>query len=320
MAGQDAIVLMSMGMGFSLLAVCLLYVLYYYYYLRLQGTQGSTGTTGKTSGTSTTKPKCPAKRKDCAYTRRILYEGKWQCPGGFEDTGCDWSHGKTKGELQCRACGENNPYAQYFITNPNCPPGFQPCNQPPFNYGDLKKNANGEYYYDKGWGVEDTGSDPAKAADPYGGSVLLNVGKWGGTDAHPEVFAKGCCAWGNSVDDPERDAANKKIKIASFAVSGVIDAAAAVAAMFTGGLSLAGSLALHGATTAASTGVSTGGQLIRAKCGGPTERYKKTKRSYIFKGPYKDGARIRGTPGIWYTSGDGCPLKWLQYVPPQPKK
>jgi hypothetical protein len=179
----------------------------------------------------------------------------------------------------------------------------------------LKKNARGEYYYDNGWGVDDPNYNEADMSRPYGGTITLNKGKWGGTDAHPELFAKGCCAWGNSVDDPERDKANKVIKIATMAVSGVVDVAAAVAAPFTGGMSLAGAALLHGATTAVSVGTSVGGSFIRAKCGGPTEVYKKTKRNYMFKGPYKDGFKMRGTPGIWYTASDGCPMKWIQYVP-----
>jgi len=88
-----------------------------------------------------------------------------------------------------------------------------------------------------------------------------------------------------------------------------------IAAPFTGGLSVAATLALHAATTAASVGAQSAGQAIRAKCGGPTELYKKTGRNYLFKGPYKDGPRNRGAKGIWYTANDGCPLKWLQYMP-----
>lgn len=261
--------------------------------------------------------KCKEKRGDCAYTQRRLVNGKWKCPAGYEDTNCTWSDGKEKGALQCRACGQYSPYAAYEMSNPNCPAGFQPCNDKKFNYGDLKKNSKGEYYYEPGWGVDDkTYNWAVDGANPVGGDISLNIGKWGGTDAHPEVFAKGCCAWGNSTDDPERDKANKKIKILTSAISGVIDVAAIIAAPFTGGGSLAGSLALHGAASAVSTGVSAGGQAIRATCGGPTERYKATGRNYLFKGPYKDGSKMRGTPGIWYTANDGCPLKWLQYIPP----
>lgn len=255
---------------------------------------------------------CPSKRKDCAYTTRLNVNGVWGCPLGYEDTGCGWQHGKDRGKLQCRACGPDNPYVAYQETNPNCPDGFRPCNQPPFNYGDLKKNARGEYYYENGWGVDDPNYNEADMSRPYGGTITLNKGKWGGTDAHPELFAKGCCAWGNSADDPERDKANKAIKIATIAVAGAADVAGVALAPFTGGASMAASLALHGA----SAGINAGGGFIRAKCGGPTEIYKKTKRNYIFKGPYKDGFKMRGTPGIWYTANDGCPMKWIQYIPP----
>lgn len=261
----------------------------------------------------TKKPKCMAKRRDCAYTTRIFVDGEWGCPLGFdEDTGCDWSHGPVKGKLQCRACGPNNPYVAYQDTNTNCPAGFRPCNQAPFNYGDLKRNANGEYYYDKGWGVDDPNYNETDGLHPYGGTILLNKGKWGGTDAHPELFARGCCAWGNSADDPERDKANKVVKIATFLTSVAADIGGVLAAIPSGGASIAAAMALHGA----SAGVGFGGRGIKAKCGGPTELYKKTKRNYIFKAPYKDGMKMRGRQGLWYTANDGCPLKWLQYIPP----
>ena len=256
------------------------------------------------------------KSKECAYTTRINVDGVWGCPVGYEENGCDWSHGPENGKLQCRACGSDNPYIAYQDTNVNCPDGFRPCNLPPFNYGDLKKNAQGEYYYEDGWGVDDPNYNESDGLNPYGGTITLNKGKWGGTDAHPELFARGCCAWGNSVDDPERDKANKTIKIATFAASAALEVAAVVAGAFTGGAATVAMFALHGAS--GGVGFGTGG--IRAKCGGPTERYKKTKRSYFFKGPYKDGLKMRGYPGIWYSSGDGCPLKWLQYIPPNQRE
>ena len=261
-----------------------------------------------------TKKTCAPKSKECAYTTRIFVDGVWGCPLGYEENGCDWKDGPEKGKLQCRACGPDNPYIAYQETNTNCPAGFKPCNQAPFNYGDLKKNAKGEYYYDKGWGVEDPNYNETDGLNPYGGTITLNRGHWGGTDAHPELFAKGCCAWGNSVDDPERDSANKKIKIATFIGSSVLDAAGVVAGFFTGGIATAAMFSLHGA----SGGLSFSS--IRSKCGGPTEVYKKTKRNYMFKGPYKDGFKMRGTPGIWYTANDGCPMKWLQYIPPNQRE
>ena len=321
--GQEEGIILAFG-GMSMLGVCaiLLCCLYVYkarFMSALANVNKKPTTTPRTSAKGKPKPKskCLPKRGDCAYTTRINVDGKWTCPGGYEDTGCNWKDGAEAGKLQCRACGENSPYAAYQQANPNCPPGFVPCNDKRFNYGDLKKNAKGEYYYDEGWGVDAPDYEWDKAGlNPMGGQITLNKGKFGGTDAHPEVFARGCCAWGNSVDDPERDAANKKIKVATTVVTALADAASIIAIPFTGGWSMAGSMALHGATMGASLGSSAAGGLIRAKCGGPTERYKKTKRSYMFKGPYKDGPRVRGTPGIWYTSGDGCPLKWLQYVPP----
>lgn len=266
----------------------------------------------KTKAKSTTvKSTCLAKQKDCAYTSRLNVNGVWGCPVGWEDTTCDWKDGPDKGKLQCRACGPNNPYTAYQVTNPNCPAGYTPCNKAPFNYGDLKKNAQGEYYYDNGWGVDDPNYSESDMNRPYGGTILLNKGKFGGTDAHPEVFAKGCCAWGNSADDPERDQANTKIKKGTLGVSIIANIGAAVASVFVGPAALAASIGL----TAASVGAETAG-MIRAKCGGPTELYKKNKRSYIFKGPYKDGLKMRGSPGIWYTANDGCALKFIQYVPP----
>lgn len=310
--GNEIVMIIGSGMSGICFMSILLFLLYAWY--------ASTTTTGGGQKTKPPKPtpsdtskKCKAKKTDCAYTTRVQTNGSWACPVGYEDTNCNWSpDGKEKGKLQCRACGENSPYAAYQIANPNCPSGFIPCNDRRFNYGDLKKNAQGEFYYDAGWGVDASDYDWAGAgANPAGGSITLNQGKFGGTDAHPEVFAKGCCAWGNSVDDPERDKANKTISIATSVVSGVVSAASFALAPFTGGASVAGALALQGA----SAGLGAGGQLIRAKCGGPTERYKKTKRNYMFKGPYKDGNKVRGTAGIWYTANDGCPLKWLQFVP-----
>ncbi|NBS71591.1 hypothetical protein EBT31_22170, partial [bacterium] len=175
--------------------------------------------------------KCTPKSSDCAYTTRINVNGRWQCPPGYEDNGCSWNNGPDLAKLQCKACGANNPYRQYQISNPNCPAGFIPCNRPPFNYGDLKKNDKGEFYYPDGWGVDAPDYDWNQAATNLaGGAITLNVGKFGGTDAHPEVFAKGCCAWGNSTADPERDKANKAIKIATTVVSAAIDVAAALAA------------------------------------------------------------------------------------------
>lgn len=259
---------------------------------------------------------CQPKSTDCAYTTRVFANGRWQCPQGYEDTGCNWSNGSELGKLQCRACGPHNPYKLYMTPNPNCPPGFLPCNDPKFNYGDLQVNSKGEYYYKDGWGVDVPDYDwNTEAMNPAGGAITLNMGKFGGTDAHPEVFAKGCCAWGNSVDDPERDKANRRIKVASNILSAVVDVAAAIATPFTDGLSLAGALALHSAFAGASVGSAVSGQMIRARCSGPTELYKKTRRPYIFKAPYKDGNKMKGTPGLWYTAGDGCPLRWLQYVP-----
>ncbi len=271
---------------------------------------------------------CLAKRKDCAYTtRHKKYGGEWTCPSGYEDTGCNWTDGKEAGKYQCRACGINTPYHAYGIANPNCPAGFIPCNDPKFNFGDLKKHSNGTYSYKNGWGVDDPGYDwEGFGADANGGTLSLNKGKWGGTDAHPEIFAKGCCAYGNSTDDPQRDKANKTIKVATSVVSGVIDAAAILAAPFSFGLSTTGMFALHAATAAVSLGVGTGGQLVRAKCGGSTKKFQegKTKgRNYFYKGPYNDvrhgyekiDRNMRGVSGIWYNASNGCPLKWLQYSP-----
>lgn len=277
------------------------------------------------SGTPASKAGCKKKQGDCAYTTRQLIEGQWVCPMGYEDTGCDWKDGAEKGKLQCRACGVNSPYFAYGLANPNCPTGFIPCNDPKFNYGDLKKNSKGEYSYADGWGVDDPGYEwDVFGADYLGGSISLNKGKWGGTDAHPEVFAKGCCAFGNSTDDPQRDKANKSIKIASAIVSGIVDAASIIAIPFTGGLSMTASLALHAASVGVSVGAGQAGSLIKAKCGGPTVKYKegKTKgRNYLYKGPYNDVGHgmestkrnMRGSLGLWYQANNGCPLKWLQY-------
>lgn len=309
MSGK-AVAASTIGASISLLLCCVAFALYMY--VTNQGAVKGK----KKKGAKGPPPPCQPKSKECAYTQRMFLDGKWQCPPGYEENWCNWDKdGPENGKLQCRACGTANPNIHYLMPNPNCPAGFVPCNNAPFNFGDLKRKPDGEFYYEPGWGVDAPEFNWNRDGyEPAGGSITLNIGKFGGTDAHPEVFAKGCCAWGNSTDDPERDKANKAIKIASFAVSGAIDVAAAIAAPFTGGLSTAATLALHGATTAASAGAQSAG-FIRAKCGGPTELYKKTGRNYIFKAPYKDGPRVRGYKGLWYTANDGCPLKWLQYVP-----
>ena len=274
---------------------------------------------------------CGAYKGNCAYTTRQLIDNVWQCPLGYEENHCNWSDGADRGKLQCKACGQNSPYAAYGVANPNCPAGFLPCNDTKFNYGDLLKNEKGEYYYKSGFGVDDPAYDDVFGSDYLGGSITLNRGKWGGTDAHPEVFAKSCCAYGNSTDDPQRDKANKTIKIATAVVSGVVDIASIIAVPFTGGMSFAGAMALHGATTAVSVGTSQAGQAISAKCGGPTVKFKQgpTKgRNYYFKGPYNDVAhgkelterKMRGTPGMWYAASNGCPLKWLQYIGQEKKQ
>ena len=321
----------------SLSSACLASIVFIFAAYLVYNSWASKQTRASSTTKATVPPRCLAKREDCAYTtRRKAYGGEWTCPVGYEDTGCNWSDGKEAGKYQCRACGINSPYFAYGITNPNCPAGFIPCNDPKFNYGDLKKNGRGGYEYKAGWGVDDPGFDwEGFGSDVNGGDISLNKGKWGGTDAHPEVFAKGCCAFGNSTDDPQRDKTNKDLKIWTTVASGIIDAAAILAAPFTGGMSIAGSLALHAATTAVSVGVSTGGGMIRAKCGGPTVKYKegKTKgRNYLYKGPYNDVAhgregidlKMRGVPGLWYQANNGCPLKWLQFNPdpvqPEPAK
>jgi len=259
---------------------------------------------------------CKPRQADCAYTTRQLTEGKWVCPLGYEDTGCGSKDGRQMEKLQCRACGTESPYFAYGIANPNCPAGWIPCNDPAFNHGDLKRKSNGGWAYSPGWGVDDPGYDWEGAGIDYlGGSITLNKGKWGGTDAHPEVFAKGCCQRGNSLDDPERDKANSAIQWLIKAAATVVGS---VAIPFTGGQSLHGTLAVMAGESALSSSVS-------AKCGGPTVKYKegKTKgRDYFFKAPYNDVGhgmektqkKMRGSPGLWYSAKDGCPLKWMAYT------
>jgi len=159
MSGKVA-ALVSIGGGMLVLVVCVAIVVYFVY-ARKSGAKKTSKTPAKT-GT------CQPKSKECAYTQRMLIKGKWKCPPGYEENWCSWSDGQELGKLQCRACGTSNPMVHYQIANPNCPPGFIPCNDPKFNFGDLKRKPDGEFYYEPGWGVDvpeykwDTyGYDPA---------------------------------------------------------------------------------------------------------------------------------------------------------------
>lgn len=66
---------------------------------------------------------CPTRQAGCEYSRRtVAFDGKWQCPAGFEDTRVTWENdpdqsgtflkcgyneaaGENLGELQCKKCG-----------------------------------------------------------------------------------------------------------------------------------------------------------------------------------------------------------------------
>lgn len=295
---DDAVLAMSMlssGAGICVLIICAFCCLRLILNSRRANGGGALG-------------KCKPKNKECAYTTRVYENGRWACPNNYEDTGCDWSDGQTLGALQCRACGPNNPYNAYQVTNPNCPEGFKPCNDPAFNWGGAKKGADGEWTYSGG--VTDPQYDESSGINPRGGSITLNKGVWGGTEAHPEVFARGCCHWGNSTDDPERDKANATIKKATAGIAWTASIGAFLTTLVGNAAGIAAGLAL----TAAATGASAAG-LIRAPCGGPTELYKQTGKNYYYKGPYKDGKKIRGYNGLWYAANNGCPLVFFQFFP-----
>lgn len=117
-----------------------------------------------------------------------------------------------------------------------------------------------------------------------------------GTNDDPGQFGGKCCMFGNSVWDPAKTAANKRLQIALTVVqiAGEIALGAAVPV---------GGVLFDTLTNAVGGGVNPSG--VSVKCGGATPDYKRTGKNYV----YTDRETVSGKSGkVAYTANDGCPL------------